>query len=130
MRFVLKRISSLTDATLGVFLFEGEPICLSMENKWHQNERYVSCIPSGTYKCSSYSSDKYPNVYEVKDVPGRTAILIHIGNTASDTQGCILPGSEFGYLKGKHAVLGSAKAMNKLRDIIKDREFFLTIEEV
>ena len=29
---------------------------------------------------------------EVADVPGRSAILIHPGNRASDTRGCILPG--------------------------------------
>ncbi|MCZ0924736.1 DUF5675 family protein [Vibrio diabolicus] len=37
-------------------------------------------IKAGTYKLLSYSSSRYPNVYELQNVPGRSFILIHAGN--------------------------------------------------
>ena len=72
-RFQLKRISKSLEVTLGVFIDPntGLPICLSLENPWLENKREVSCIPKGLYIVSTYSSEKYPGVYEVKEVDGR-----------------------------------------------------------
>lgn len=62
------------------------------------NERNVSCIPVGKYRCR-YNPHKCK--FEVFDVPDRDHIQIHIGNTVADSQGCILVGSTSDIVKGK-----------------------------
>ena len=54
------------------------------------------CIPCGTYevKWTIGVHPKHPEVYEVQNVPGRTAILIHAANVCEQLQGCIAPGDE------------------------------------
>lgn len=44
-------------------------------------------------------------------VPGRSHILFHAGNTAEDTEGCILLGRGFGRVQGKPAITQSKQAM-------------------
>lgn len=67
------------------------------------NERGVSCIPPGIYKCGLVNSPKFgPETYEVLNVPNRSHVLIHAGNHCGDTscghtsdvEGCILLGKE------------------------------------
>lgn len=82
-------------ATYGVMVYEGLPLCVTLELPWRSNRRNVSCIPSGDYKCTYYSSDRFPNAFLLHGVPDRSSILIHPGNTLNDTKGCILPGVSF-----------------------------------
>ncbi len=129
IKIELKRVSYRPDCTLGVLINSEDnmPICLTMEDPSRDNETSVSCIPKGAYYCYPYSSDRFQNVYKVKDVPGRTAILMHVGNTSEDTSGCILPGMQYGILKSKPAVLNSKGAMSALHQITKHQPFMLEI---
>jgi len=61
------------------------------ELPWKSNKPFKSCIPLGMYKCV-YNKDK--RVYDILNVPGRTLIQIHVGNTIKDTEGCILVGEQ------------------------------------
>lgn len=56
------------------------------------NETRASCIPVGIYKVVKHTSPKFGKCFWVKDVPGRSAILIHPGNYHYHTLGCILVG--------------------------------------
>lgn len=58
------------------------------------NEVRKSCIPDGTYRVERYISAKFGECFWVKNVPGRSAILIHAGTHKDHTLGCILPGTE------------------------------------
>ena len=51
-------------------------------------------IPLGRYNIEHYSSSNYPNHYRLynEDVSKDRRILIHAGNYAGDTEGCLLPG--------------------------------------
>jgi hypothetical protein len=94
-----------------------------MEPPWRDNKRNISCIPPGEYDFvympKSYSG-KYRDCYHVKDVPGRSEILIHSGNTADQTKGCILPGKKIGFLSGIRAVLNSKSALKQINQTEKN----------
>lgn len=86
-------------------------------------------IPEGGYYCRPFSGAKFKDVYEVKNVPGRTAILIHAGNFEKDTSGCILIGCGAGtQVNGEPMILESQKALNIFRSIIGQQDFLLRIE--
>lgn len=119
------------ECTLGILKIEGvhhDPI-YTLENPWKDNAAYISCIPTGTYECLPYSSDKYPDVWELQNVIGRSKILIHAGNYERNTQGCILVGME-SCDNGEKMVAKSRKALNFLRDCLDFQPFILTILEI
>lgn len=86
-----------------------------------------SRVDSGSYHAVPHNSAKYPNTYEVLNVPNRTDILLHWGNTEKDTLGCILLGLEIGMLNTDPAVLHSHDALNYLRSLIGEGPFLLRI---
>ena len=127
---VLQRAWSDKRATLGMLSVLGEvhdPI-FTLENPLRATN-VDSRIPSGEYICDPYSGTKYKDVFIVKDVPDRSAILIHWGNFEEDTEGCILVGAGSGMLAGKPAVLASKAAFAKLKGIIGSEPFNLWIKE-
>lgn len=128
IRARLNRTSFGADGVFGVISVREIPICLTCENPWLDNQRNVSCIPPGVYQCVPHSGQKYKHVWRLEDVPGRSAILIHAGNTIKDTQGCILPGLTLGKHLGLPAVLQSAVALNRLREALAD-EFILEVRQ-
>lgn len=126
----VKRILHAKDGTTGVMIYKGRPVMLTLEDPWLGNQSMISCIPPGKYDCLRHNTVKFPNTWQLQNVPGRTAILIHAGNTEDSTNGCILVGSKFGSLNGKTAVLDSQMAMEKLRLLTKDWKIFqITIED-
>lgn len=114
------------EATYGVLIKDGLPICLTLEDPWQNNQSRVSCIPEGTYTCKPHNGEKYKNVWILENVSGRSAILMHSGNTTDDTMGCILVGKSFGQVNGKYGILNSTQALNELRDSLP-KEFQLQI---
>ena len=101
----------------------------TLELPYLDNKRQVSCIPAGEYKCVKRVSPKYGHHWHVLDVEGRSLILIHLGNTAADTKGCILVGSGLKDINGDGAedVINSKAVMDILRKTLPD-EFTLEIE--
>lgn len=81
------------EATIGLMLVDGKAKYITIEDEWKDNAPNVSCIPIGTYSCKKRRSHRFNReLWEVLDVPGRTGILIHNGNSVKDTFGCILIG--------------------------------------
>lgn len=101
-------------------------LCKTLENPYVRNTPRISCIPEGKYICKSFSGSIYKNVWEVKDVPNRSAILFHNGNLERHTQGCILVGGSWGFLEGQLAVLNSRNTLENLRQLLPS-EFELRI---
>jgi len=93
-----------------------------MELPWKDNQTNISCIPTGEYNMDVVKAGKFGLVYWVRNVPGRTSILIHSGNWAGDTSkglrthshGCVLVGMKRGILLGQRAILDSFIARTKL----------------
>ena len=107
----------------------------TLEEEDAQNRPGVSAIPAGTYTCKRrmYHKGGY-ETFEVTNVPGRSDILIHIGNTEEDTMGCILLGMELGTLvvhpeeggpaKAKIAVLSSGVAFRAFMASMQGEDSF------
>ena len=68
--------------------------CYTLELEWDDNKVRKSCIPDGIYRVTKHNSPKFGKTFWVRDVPGRSAILIHPGNYHRHTLGCILVGSD------------------------------------
>ena len=108
----------------------GEIMLHTLELPWKNNQRNVSCIPTGEYRGNYLhrsGSGRFNRVYHITGVSGRAGILIHAGNVTSQIQGCILVGMEAGTLAGEPAVLSSAVAMEKLRQEIGRSSFNLKV---
>jgi len=125
----LKRISDNKDGTFGILIKNSVPLCVTLEDKWKNNKRNVSCIPTGEYVVEKYSGTKYKNVWKILNVPNRSNILIHWGNTHKNTEGCILCASRYGNLGKMYAILNSKRVFKMLRRELPDR-FKLTIRSV
>lgn len=97
----------------GVLMFNGDIIASTLELEWKYNVEKKSCIPEGLYQCvrtydrTTNGGLHIPVTFEIKDVPSRGGILFHVGNTAKDTQGCILLGLGFGIINKQRAILNS-----------------------
>lgn len=110
MKLKLVRVSEYKDATLGVLCLDARPMFVTLEDRWFDNERQISCIPAGKYKIKIHNSPRFGRVFQVCDVPDRSHILIHAGNTKEDTHGCILLGLMYGTIGTETAILSSRAA--------------------
>lgn len=91
------------------------------------NANSVDCIPEGLFPAKHYYSPTKGLVFLLSNVPGRSAIEVHIGNYVAglkiDSQGCILPGSRFmdrnndGFID----VVESTPVMDYLRSLLPDK---------
>lgn len=100
--------------TYGVLIREDKiPFALTLERAWRDNQRTISCIPSGIYSCYRHTSPKFGNTFWVQNVPGRQEILFHKGNIDDDSHGCILIGEGFDLIKGEDGLVDSAHGFNE-----------------
>jgi hypothetical protein len=139
MNVTITREQSTDQGTFGRLRAEyigGVFECETLELPWRENRRSLSCIPTGTYQCDWSHSGKFGKVYRLRDVPGRTGILIHAGNYAgdkalgwkSDVEGCILLGMQRSEIKGQAAVLQSRHALHAFVEFMGEKAFRLTIQ--
>ena len=131
----LRREKSEDDGTYGVLQFPDGTSLMTIELPWYENKPRISCIPPGTYRCEIKQSPKFGASYEVKNVPGRSAILIHAGNSAgnvekgmkADSLGCILLGMGRGRKGNQKVITGSKAAMQAFYDKMANQPFMLNV---
>lgn len=122
---ILTRLTSDLISTKGVLRYERKIICYTLELPWRNNERNISCLKQGSYKCWKANSPKFGNVVYVDTLPSRIGILFHRGNTVQDTRGCILTGLDIVNDKLIHSRI----ALDRLLDTVPEK-FELQIREV
>lgn len=115
---------------LGVFgrcYIEGQEL-FTVERPWLNNERSISCIPEGRYTCSPrfYNKGGYEAI-EITQVPGRTNVLLHKGNTMHDLAGCIAITAKLGCVEGIWGGINSREAFQILMDHYGTQDFVLDI---
>lgn len=116
----LQRLGEFNGATIGLLRIMGIAPLWTLEEPWRANQKGNSCIPVGSYSCIPHGWAKDTTVskketWELVDVPDRNAVLIHIGNTVADTEGCILVGLGVNISGDKAAITSSQDAINILR---------------
>ena len=100
MELILERIAKRKTYTIGrLYIKAGEAFCDTLEPTWrdYKNGAYKvkgrSAIPEGRYAVViSYSPKMKQWLPILLGVPKFSDIRIHAGNTAKDTEGCILVG--------------------------------------
>lgn len=87
----LVRIHHWKDATVGRMVLDGSLECYTLEPPVTGVPH--PCIAAGRYRLDLRPSARFHRpMLHLEDRYGRSGILIHAGNTASDTHGCILLG--------------------------------------
>jgi len=112
MQLQLVRYCYSPDSVAGLLKY-GENFSQSvwtLECPWANNQVFISCIPDGSYPLQAFDSPDHPDCWVITPVPGRTGILIHVGNHVKDTQGCILIGQS----QEPGAVWNSHQALRQL----------------
>jgi len=120
MRLDIIRVENSKDGVFGVLLINKKVFCVTLEQIDVNNAKNISCIPSGVYFCERTISPKFGETFNVVDVPNRTQILFHIGNTIKDTKGCILLGERYGTVQGQRGILNSTVAFKKFMECLTD----------
>lgn len=121
----LTRLKTNLNGTFGEIRLPSGKVISTLELPWKNNQRQISCIPAAIYQCDIVNSPKFGRVYQVKDVPNRSHILIHAGNWTKDTSGCILVGMS----NNDTQLFESRKALALLMDELKGQSFKLEIIE-
>lgn len=116
--------------TYGVLLNdEGIPFALTLERPWLSNMRNVSCIPEGRYVALRHKSEKFGETFWLQDVPGRSGILFHRGNTADHSHGCILIGEQFNPVNGEPGITHSADGFKEFMRLCEGKDSIVVIIE-
>lgn len=123
------------DAILGTLETHGGATCYTLE-------RTAVAIPEGRFQVTLTVSQRARRgdlwapgsdcvLPLLHDVPGRTAIRLHAGNAADESDGCILLGSEVQGLSLAHSRPALIRIVNLLHDADWDGDVvFLTVTGV
>lgn len=124
MKIEVKRIFKGTEYTIGKLYIDGAYFCDTLEDVVREKKiDGITAIPAGEYKVKKTFSPRFgKKLPEVLNVFGFSGVRIHAGNTAKDTDGCIL----LGLNKVKGQVINSRNAMAFFMDRTPD-EFELVI---
>ncbi len=128
IKLLLKRIARKPSYTIGKLFVDGVYLCDTLEDTDRLNKGMSAteiatkkipgktAIPEGTYKVIVNTSPKFKRLLpRLVNVPGYEGVLIHRGNTAADTAGCILVGEN----KQVGKVLNSTYYEERLVDMLK-----------
>lgn len=125
MKITVKRTFKGTEYTIGKLYIDGAYFCDTLEDTVRKVKiAGKTAIPAGTYKVKKTMSPRFKKILpEILNVPNFSGVRIHAGNTAADTDGCVL----LGLNKTKGAVLDSQATMAYFMARTPN-EFELTIE--
>ena len=115
--------------TDGLIFIKGILLCRSIELRWANNERNVSCVPEGVYPVAIIQHPKFGECLQINGVKGRSGILVHVANDAQkELRGCIAPVfSLSGNGKGQFSRLALIYIIENLK-ISGEREHFIEIK--
>lgn len=119
MELTLNTLRREADWSMGEMLVNNDWLCWTLEDAVREVDfngdgrvdvsevakfkvKGETAIPSGRYRVTLENSPKYgPNTMTINEVPGFTYIRIHPGNSAVDTEGCLLLGMDLEQSSGR-----------------------------
>jgi len=125
----LLRQTSTSEGVYGRLFWPGLEVPIYTAEKPNlDNQPNISCIPEGIYLCSPemYNKGGYM-AFGIRNVPGRSNILIHKGNGPPDVKGCVVVGLEVGTYQRIRGVLNSAGAWEYLLRDLGGKAFYLQV---
>lgn len=114
------------DCTTG-FITYGDFRAMTLELPDKNNQQCVSCIPFGRYECKKHVSPSHGDCISIKNVVGRTHVLIHAANWTDQLLGCVAVGETLKPSDRGIMVTSSRKTLKKLMAILPDK-FLLEIK--
>lgn len=127
---VVRLEENFESGTFGVLKIDKELFCVTLEPRDEENASRISSIPAQQYWCERYSSRKYPDTWQIMNVPERDYVLFHSGNEVTQTAGCILLGEHVGKLNRNRAILNSGATFRRFMGItVVATKLHLTITE-
>lgn len=131
MDLKLTRNKFCSDGVFGeLHTMSGQFIAVTLEHSYDD----VPKLPPGSYVCERgqhklHGMEKSFEAFEVKDVPGHSGILFHVGNYNENSDGCILLGKGLGKkLSGGMMIMDSQKTFDAFMALQKDFTFNLIVE--
>lgn len=131
MDLILRRLDFTPSRTIGGLYFDGLWECWTLEDCVRDPGVKIpkqTAIPYGRYRLVITDSARFKEPLPLLlDVPMFEGIRIHAGNTANDTEGCVLVGRG----RAANAIMQSrvalAALMVKLRSELEHEEVWLTV---
>lgn len=139
MELTLSRRIYTAEATTGELLIDGKHQCYTVEDHYptpYVKTAGVTAIPEGRYQVTVERSPRFSAragkdvlLPRLHGVPGFSGVLIHSGNTAADSEGCILVGRKLGINRVDESRLAMADLQPKLQ-AAQDRgeKIFITVQ--
>lgn len=130
MKIKLKRLHRTSNSTIGELSIDNKFECYTIEDIERDTKVHgKTAIPKGTYEIVMTMSNRFKVLLPLLlKVPNFEGVRIHAGNTAKDTEGCII----LGQTRAIDFVGSSKKAMEnfipKLKEGLKKGKVFITIE--
>jgi hypothetical protein len=132
MELTLKRDILANGYTLGALSVDGKAYCYTVEDtvrelvdKNHDKDfddagegkvAGKTAVPYGRYKVIVNMSNRFKKMMPLLiDVPGFSGVRIHSGNTAEDTEGCIIVGR----VRTEKGVRDSREVAQQLTELLK-----------
>jgi Family of unknown function (DUF5675) len=135
MQLRVDRVESDGESTLGRLHIDGVVECWTLEDQFRRGPKVKgeTRIPAGKYQLKlreeggfhikyleKYGPEWHRGVLHVTNVPGFEFILIHVGNSHDDTEGCLLVGQGQSKVDGFHYVTSSRQAYEALYPKVRD----------
>jgi hypothetical protein len=125
---IIDRYSNEKEQTIGkFFLLDNNNSVIkefhSMELPWLDNQQNISCIPTGNYKAVIHYSPTFGKCLWIKDVEGRSEILIHAANFFYDLRGCIAIGKDLYDIDGDSYIdiTSSRDSLTELMELLDNQ---------
>jgi hypothetical protein len=124
MNLEVRRQAFSPHSTIGQLFIDGQVECVTLEppSLPPGDIRKPRAIMIGTYNVMIRWSTKFgKHVPHVENVPSFTAIEIHVGNAAKDTDGCTLVGTQAGPGPDwiSHSVVAWTHLMSKMMAVAR-----------